>query len=427
VPHLKVKHGSDWSWVSKYDLEQAGAHFPAAGGFGAPAAAAPAPAPAQAPAQAPAAAAEQTITLSKPVTARDSAGAYKRDIPIGSEITIYSGTSMSGRNNEIIIPEIKTKKNTYNNVPHLKVKHGSDWSWVSKYDLEQAGAHFPAGGGAPGPAGGTAGPRAPPARPNFSGERINFYSNKHADHTCNKYYELTNYWDRLDIVGGVRIDQEAHPTGLLVAGLPARLPAGGYLFYEGTVGWRSGEHRFQVHKCLPGSDRQRLYDISHDKGPARWSPGIGPDWASINIYNAGLERPDWNDVKMKVMYNTLLLKFRGNNHCRNVLERTRHPAGGRLLVEHAGTEDTFWGDGAAKSTPQDPWNVNDFQKDTWNGDKPDGSQRGYNWLGLLLMQIRDEIFEDDFCIRVFGVLPFNPHGHPRNGEGYFLDTDGSIL
>jgi predicted NAD-dependent protein-ADP-ribosyltransferase YbiA (DUF1768 family) len=275
--------------------------------------------------------------------------------------------------------------------------------------------------------------------PDWMGERINFYSNKQADSTCNKYYELTNYWDRLDKEGKYKVDKDAHPKGILTAGLSARLPRGKYLFDDGVRSWKSSEHRFQIHKCIEGPDRKRLYEMSKDMGTSQ-DPryGIGPAWASQHIWSAGLERGDWKNVKMKVMYNTLLYKFHprfgarrarrgggqlggGNKYCYDVLKKTR----GRLLVEHAGPKDTFWGDGAAKNSPH-PWNVKDFKKDTWCGDKPDGSQRGYNWLGLLLMQIRDEIFREKFCIRVFGELPFNPlpaSSHPKNSEGLFLDTD----
>tara|TARA_A200000113_G_scaffold214524_1_gene217935 strand:- start:2268 stop:3761 length:1494 start_codon:yes stop_codon:yes gene_type:complete len=283
---------------------------------------------------------------------------------------------------------------------------------------------------APAPAAGGFGAGAMARMPDWTGKRINFYSNREADSTCNKYYELTNYWDRLDKEGRYELDKDVVGKGrnIYTADLPARLPRGNYLFHDGVRPWKSSEHRFQIHKCIEGPDRIRLYEMSKDMGTGQ-DPryGIGPDWAFQNITSRGLERSDWGDVRMKVMYNTLLFKFHprfgGNQHCYNVLQRTRD----RLLVENAGTHDTFWGDGAAKNTHWDPWNVKDFKKDTWNGDKPDGSQRGYNWLGLLLMQIRDVIFGDNFCISVFGVLPFNPLGHPRNGEGFFLDTDGTIL
>ena len=494
----RAPDGSKSSWVSEYDLKQAGAHFPAAGGsvsgsgsgekeelvkmaakigwgvsmleatlerFGgdlaqtrifleqrlpldaavvagaaakAPAAArrpspdtrgAATPAMASEPARA---SASQTIILTNKVTARKDDGSYKRDIPSGSNITIYSGISSDGRNNEKVIEagqEGRKRSGIHYWVDHAGAcaPDGSKSSWVSEYDLKQAGAHFPAAGGAPGPAIGDPGAvaAAKPAR-SAAGKlpRINFYSNKEEDTGFNRYYELTNYWDRLDKERGVELDRDAHPkgTGKLTKGLPARLPAGEYLFYEGDRGWRSSEHRFQVHKCLPGPNRQRLYDISHDQGTAFKSPGIGPDWASKNIWDAHLERPDWDDVKMKVMYNTLLLKFRGNRHCHNSLERTRD----RLLVEHAGTHDPFWGDGAAKNTPRDPWNVRDFQKDTWNGVKPHESQRGYNWLGLLLMQIRDLIFGDNFCKQVFGVLPFDGSAHGIGTDGFFHDKYGIL-
>ena len=428
--------GQDWgdTWATKDDLGKL--TLPATGGR---AAAARRPSPDTRGAAAPAMASEparasasQTIILSNKVTARKDDGSYKRDIPSGSNITIYSGISSDGRNNEKVIEagqEGRKRSGIHYWVDHAgaRAPDGSKSSWVSEYDLKQAGAHFPAAGGAPGPAIGDPGAvaAAKPAR-SAAGKlpRINFYSNKEEDTGFNRYYELTNYWDRLDKERGVELDRDAHPkgTGKLTKGLPARLPAGEYLFYEGDRGWRSSEHRFQVHKCLPGPNRQRLYDISHDQGTAFKSPGIGPDWASKNIWDAHLERPDWDDVKMKVMYNTLLLKFRGNRHCHNSLERTRD----RLLVEHAGTHDPFWGDGAAKNTPRDPWNVRDFQKDTWNGVKPHESQRGYNWLGLLLMQIRDLIFGDNFCKQVFGVLPFDGSAHGIGTDGFFHDKYGIL-
>jgi ribA/ribD-fused uncharacterized protein len=305
------------------------------------------------------------------------------------------------------------------------VNHVPNWSWVSNFDLAQAGAHDPAGG-APRPA--AAGPA------HSSSEVVKFYSNKNADVPPGQkaYYELTNYWDRKDHQAGVEIDRHAHsrgnPGGILIPDIPARRPTGGpdhvqYLFHDGIRWWKSAEHRFQVHKCLEGPDRQRLWEASKNMGTAFSATGIGPKWAWQEIGSKGLERPDWVDVKMKVMYNTLLFKFNRNEYCKQVLCGTR----GKLLIENAGDNDGYWGDGAAKASAAD-WNISDFKPDTWNQNKPAVGQRGYNWLGLLLMQIRDLVCSPgNYCITKFGRLPLDVQVLGINRDGYFHDTDGSIF
>ena len=145
---------------------------------------------------------------------------------------------------------------------------------------------------------------------------------------------------------------------------------------------------------------------------------MGPRWAEENIRKKHLQRDDWNDVKMKVMYNTLYYKFTKNELCKEVLKKTQ----GKLLVENSGNRDSFWGNGTAQN-----WGILDFKQDTWNlWHKPD--IRGYNWLGLLLMQIRDKIFETNFCTQFFGGLPFMPTDNSFSDRyGVFKDTDQSIL
>ena len=69
-------------------------------------------------------------------------------------------------------------------------------------------------------------------------------------------------------------------------------------------------------------------------------------------------RKDWDEVKIDVMRKALLAKFGQHDKLRKLLVDTEK----RKLVERS-PYDSFWGDGG------------------------DGS--GKNWLGVLLMEIRD--------------------------------------
>ena len=71
-------------------------------------------------------------------------------------------------------------------------------------------------------------------------------------------------------------------------------------------------------------------------------------------------RPDWEDVKEKVMKEGLKLKFRQNPH---LLERLMS-TGNRIIYQHTEYND-YWGDGG-------------------------GLGRGKNRLGVLLMEVREE-------------------------------------
>jgi len=78
----------------------------------------------------------------------------------------------------------------------------------------------------------------------------------------------------------------------------------------------------------------------------------------------GAIRPDWPDVKLAVMERGLRAKFRGNAAARRALLATR----GKQIVESS-PHDYFWGTG-------------------WNG-------TGSNWLGRLLVAVRDDDDGDD--------------------------------
>ena len=71
-------------------------------------------------------------------------------------------------------------------------------------------------------------------------------------------------------------------------------------------------------------------------------------------------RKDWDGVKIDIMKKALLAKFIQHEYLRKMLMGTKK----RMLVERS-PYDSFWGDGG------------------------DGS--GQNWLGRLLMEIRDSI------------------------------------
>lgn len=71
-------------------------------------------------------------------------------------------------------------------------------------------------------------------------------------------------------------------------------------------------------------------------------------------------RPDWNEVKVSIMRNVLALKFRQNPDLREKLLAT----GEAELIEGNHWKDTFWG--------------------VCNG-------VGENWLGKLLMELREEL------------------------------------
>ena len=71
-------------------------------------------------------------------------------------------------------------------------------------------------------------------------------------------------------------------------------------------------------------------------------------------------RPDWDQLKDKIMKSALIVKFNQDQHCRQVLLSTA----GATLIEHT-RRDSYWGNG--------------------------GDDTGLNRLGKLLMEVRFEI------------------------------------
>ena len=115
--------------------------------------------------------------------------------------------------------------------------------------------------------------------------------------------------------------------------------------------WQTTEHYFQAQKFVgtPHLDMIRMtwtareaFEYSRKPSVSRWC------------------RKDWEEVKLNVMRKALLAKFIQHPELRDKLIKT----GNRDLIEHS-PYDSFWGDGG------------------------DGS--GKNWLGRLLMEVRDNV------------------------------------
>jgi len=115
--------------------------------------------------------------------------------------------------------------------------------------------------------------------------------------------------------------------------------------------WPTSEHYFQAQKFLDSERRERIRRTPSPMIAAR----LGRD------RKAHL-RPDWEEVKLDIMRKAVRAKFTQHDDIRRVLLDTDNAT----IVEHT-TNDRFWGDGG------------------------DGS--GKNWLGRILMEVREELRE----------------------------------
>lgn len=113
--------------------------------------------------------------------------------------------------------------------------------------------------------------------------------------------------------------------------------------------WPSSEHAFQASKTEDPSWRDQIFLASTAGRSKRLGRAIPPH----------LLLPNWNQIKLDVMYRILKAKFLPGSELAILLELT----GSHQLVEGNWWQDTFWGvyDGV-----------------------------GQNWLGKLLMQVRTE-------------------------------------
>ncbi|KAI9083908.1 hypothetical protein K1719_034166 [Acacia pycnantha] len=122
--------------------------------------------------------------------------------------------------------------------------------------------------------------------------------------------------------------------------------------------WLSVEHYYQAHKFVGVNDpfaHKCVERIKSAKSPEE-AARIG---RLMQRQRPDLVRPDWDNIKIEVMYRALKCKFSIYPHLNNMLISTA----GSVLVE-ASPHDLFWGGGR------------------------DGE--GLNYLGRLLMQLRSE-------------------------------------
>ena len=122
-----------------------------------------------------------------------------------------------------------------------------------------------------------------------------------------------------------------------------------YPFSDGAKIWPTSEHYFQAKKFLVPQIQEKIRQIA--------SP---MDAALEGRNRQNPLRPDWEEVKDKVMLQALRMKFSQNPEISKELLAT----GDDILIEHTRNDD-YWADGG------------------------DGS--GKNKLGLLLMQVREEL------------------------------------
>lgn len=113
--------------------------------------------------------------------------------------------------------------------------------------------------------------------------------------------------------------------------------------------WPTTEHYFQAMKFED-------YDIQDKLRAIPKAIDVAQEGRSRKY----ILRNDWEDVKLSIMKRALYAKFTQHRFLAVELLKTNN----KLIVEHT-VNDSFWGDG--------------------------GNGHGFNHLGLLLMEIRDEI------------------------------------
>lgn len=120
---------------------------------------------------------------------------------------------------------------------------------------------------------------------------------------------------------------------------------GGFIF-------PSTEHAYQAAKCYNQED---MFKFLNPKMTAAEAKKLGM---------IVLLRPDWEEIKLDIMYQVNYYKFRNHKDLTEMLLAT----GDKILQEGNNWGDTYWG--------------------ICNG-------KGYNHLGKILMKIREEIKEEN--------------------------------
>jgi O-acetyl-ADP-ribose deacetylase (regulator of RNase III)/predicted NAD-dependent protein-ADP-ribosyltransferase YbiA (DUF1768 family) len=173
--------------------------------------------------------------------------------------------------------------------------------------------------------------------------------------------------------------------------------------------WKTPEHYFQVYKFLhvrgqqPTNLVQQIYDQAKDLPTGNDGENrMGPDWATavqtgtLTGTPVPVNRQYWHGStkieilkgitagKLRAMYNAVKMKFTQDADLKTKLEET----GNAILIENAGHNDPTWGDGKYGDTAAGT--------SSWDFTKIDDKE-GMNKLGLLLMEIRDELTGKQTC------------------------------
>ncbi|XP_073117919.1 riboflavin biosynthesis protein PYRR, chloroplastic isoform X4 [Elaeis guineensis] len=144
---------------------------------------------------------------------------------------------------------------------------------------------------------------------------------------------------------------------------PVRMPDEDGTYFT----WSSVEHYYQAHKFVGVESplaRDFIEQIKLAKSPEE-AARLG---RKLQREHPELVRPDWESVKIELMYRALKCKFSMHPHLKSMLCSTA----GSVLVE-ASPHDLFWGGGR--------------------------EGEGLNYLGRLLMQLRSEILKENSKLR----------------------------
>jgi len=115
--------------------------------------------------------------------------------------------------------------------------------------------------------------------------------------------------------------------------------------------WPTTEHYFQAMKFENAAEREEIRKASSPMLAAR----MGRD-------RKRKLRRDWESVKVSIMREAVLAKFTQHENLKQLILST----GDADIIEHTANDD-FWGDG--------------------------GNGRGKNWLGRILVEVRDKLRE----------------------------------
>lgn len=140
-------------------------------------------------------------------------------------------------------------------------------------------------------------------------------------------------------------------------------------FYLTPLVWQnvmypSSEHAFQAAKTMDMKIRRKIAEAP--------SPGLAKKMGRVLDL-----REDWEDIRLHVMEEILVIKF-----SKTVLKRRLLNTDNTLLVEGNKWNDRFWG-----ACPSPGYNKLDSQ--IWEGSKH--LWYGQNHLGKLLMELRDKL------------------------------------